>query len=199
MTKKGQKKRQNFKKLRALDYFGEVHRRLVEGHTPRSVAEFIQTKGGFSDIKFMSLERMLRRYKDQIPPSEIVEANNPRELARALKKLEKDICVHDEMVKIFEDQLERIGVLRKREEEMNFVLPLTGTEIKLAKELLMDIHSIRERLGLESKEPEKIDLRIDDETRDREEEMKRRALVELADKMERIAMKAVKAKDKKRD
>jgi hypothetical protein len=139
----------HFKRLKDLPNFQTIRLKLASGISCESVAEWMQVNvGQCTDVKRDTLVRQLYRFRESIPPAEIA----PVQLVKMHQKVEQfthQLSAHDELVKIIEYQLVRLGKLVEMEEKMAMgVLPTMGTEMDRMVKYLSNLAVLRGEMGL---------------------------------------------------
>lgn len=96
----------SFDKLRSMDCFSEVHSLIVSGQPVAKVARYIQkTIGEYNDVEEKSLMSVLIRYRDSIPPGEILDVHDPAFVEKAREEMRdemENIRALDRIVSIME-------------------------------------------------------------------------------------------------
>lgn len=142
-----------FKRIRALECFGEVKRFLVQGISPRRVARYIQEEQDeYTDVEIRSLEKMLRNFKkEELSEAEKVANQVPSKFEDELEEMDKQINVLEELGSLYQMQLRRIQLNIEKEQETEQLMSGTGQEIRTAKEILESIGKFQQEFGMEPK------------------------------------------------
>jgi len=147
-----------FVRIRSLNCFNEVHKRLVEGLPTAGVAEYIQNEmGEYKDIGVDSLAAMLGEYRTSLPPTELVQ-KLPRVTAEAVARVREGLDELGEMEKLYKMQLERIEIDFQTEKNINKLMPSMTQEMRAAREILSDIAQLKMDLGLNARHLGKMEV-----------------------------------------
>lgn len=151
------KKKKNshaFRDLKTMPCFDEFDDKVKAGVAIEEVARWLQ-EDMFqqADIKRDSLVRKLYRYKASLPPADLVK-EPPVYIQQAIEKMSRGVKEIEELEKLYLLQLRRISIDAKTEVSINKLFGGTGTEIRVAMELLTKMMQMKQELGLVSKVPE---------------------------------------------
>lgn len=137
-------------KLRLLQCFPEVHEKVLDGIPLPEIATFIQgERGEYTEISHESLVRTLTRYRDSLPPADLLATRLPKAHREALAKTEEGVHVLHEAEGLFRMQMARVAKLYEVEQKLPHVtFPNLTTEIRQAESLLATITQIRKATGL---------------------------------------------------
>jgi|GEM_PF-5715454 len=95
-----------FARLREMKCFPEVHSLIVSGHPVAKIARYIQqTMGEYTDVAFDSLLSVIMRYRDSLPPGEILAVHDPAFVEKARQEMRdemENIRALDRVVSIME-------------------------------------------------------------------------------------------------
>ena len=135
----------------SLRCYPEVRKRVTEGEPIAEIVAFIQQEcGEATDSSVDALTRALYRFKESIPPGEMLAGALPPKHAQAMAKVREGLDELAEMDALITLQRERITELRATEKEMGgkILFPTLTNEIRLQKEMLMGKAQMRQMLGL---------------------------------------------------
>lgn len=137
-------------KLRTLQCFPEVHEKILDGIPLPEIASFVQEeKGEYTGISHESLIRTLARYRDSLPPADLLATRLPKAHREAVAKVAEGIHVLREAEGLFALQMERVKKLYAVESALPSVtFPNLTAEIGRAESLLNSLTSIRRAAGL---------------------------------------------------
>lgn len=137
-------------KLRTLQCFPQVHEKILDGIPLPEVASFIQEeKAEYTDISHESLVRTLSRYRDSLPPADLLATRLPKAHREAVARVADGIHVLRETEGLFTLQMERVKKLYDVEKALPSVtFPNLTAEIRQAESLLNSLTSIRRAAGL---------------------------------------------------
>lgn len=79
-------KRERFGKIKKLRCFKRVHEMLSHGYPAPGVAKFIQEQGEYDQVKEQSLIEILRKYRREILPADVLVSRQPHVIIDARKQ-----------------------------------------------------------------------------------------------------------------
>lgn len=148
-----------FKKLRALGCFDEAHRRILQGWSPPALARWIQDgEGEYTEVSHEGLVSILKKYRDQIPPGELIRDRIPQVMQKAAQAVEEGIDELAELEKLFRQQQERIEIELSNERMMQKLFPSMTQEIRTAREILSTIAELKMDRGLHDRKLGTVDV-----------------------------------------
>lgn len=142
------KRDNDFRKLKSLPFFDEMHKKIVASVPVARVAKWIQEdKLQCLDVQRDSLIKMLTRYRNSLPPAafEVVQTVF---MERAIEKMNDGFDILEELRGLYLVQKKRISIDFELESKMNKLFNSTGPEIKIAMDLLGKILSTEQELGI---------------------------------------------------
>jgi hypothetical protein len=152
---------EGFQALRRIRCFKDVHERILAGWSMPELARFIQEdKSEYQHASKVALIQTLQRYRDSIPPAQLMAKRMPEEFAEAKEKVDKGINVLEEQTKLFKLQMERIEIDRKNEKNIGKLMPTMTQEIRVASELLSRISDLEMDLGLVTRVGEEVNVNV---------------------------------------
>lgn len=142
----------SFRKLRAMQCYQEVHRRVCLGLSLWDIARFIQNEcGEYKDVTLASLKLQLSNYRKALPPGELISKRMPVEHKRALDAVEQGIDEVKELEKLFWIQMERVNIDLARERQYKQLTPTMNQEMRTAREILSSLAELKMDLGLQKR------------------------------------------------
>lgn len=137
-------------RLRTLDCFQKIREMMLEGQSLADIAAFIQDEQGeYSDVGRASLIRTLHRYRQSVPPGELVAARLPKKHAEALKEVAKGVDELAELRVIYDMQMERVKKILPVEAKMqNVLFPNLSGEMRVLLEILREVTAVKKARGL---------------------------------------------------
>ena len=186
-------------RLRKLTCFPEVEERLRTGFSTVSIAKYIQEDCQESlDVNRDSLADMLQRYRNDIPPNELILTQKlSRFTEKSMEKIQEGIDVLAELREMIHLQKKRILMDHAHEEKMKKALASVGNEVKTFKDLVVSYNDVESSLGLKPKQLGEVNINVNAEVlasshsdvvnKVLNDPIKRRRLMGLADKMLSLA------------
>jgi len=146
-------------RVRGLRCFQEVDQRIKEGWPLKDVAKFIQeVKEEMNDITRASVVSQLLDYRASIPPAELMKPRIPRAHVKAAEKVEEGLDELHELQRLYTLQMGRIEIDLKNEKTISKLLPTTGQEVRIAKEILVAYKDLKMDLGLSKRHIGQLDV-----------------------------------------
>jgi len=138
-----------FKKLRALNCFGEVVQRLKEGWPTAKLAAWVQEdQKEYLDVELLGLRSILQEYRKVIPAGEVVQATLPRFVEQQMTKVEEGFDELAELQNLYKLQMKRIKIDADLENKFKKLMPSVTQEMRTAREILSTIAELKMDLGL---------------------------------------------------
>ena len=145
--------------IRRLQCFDEVYSRICEGWPVTEVARFVhEIKKELTDMTRESLYQSLLAFKATIPPAELVRGTMPSKHVVAAEVVAEGLDELAELEKLYRLQMERIQVDVKNEQNIKKLLPTTGQEVRIAKEILTSYAGLKMDLGLSQRHLGQVDV-----------------------------------------
>jgi len=144
-------KQEKFFKLRRLKCFREVDRRVKHGYPIVDIARYIhEDHGEYQKIKRTSLERVIRDYRDSLPPGEKAAHSMPQTFLKAKAEVEDGLNELGEMKWAYEQQKKRVEAMIATEETLPIRMPSRAMvrEINVASVMLVRSAKLKMDLGL---------------------------------------------------
>jgi hypothetical protein len=147
-----------FKKLKSLgaDRMNEVDARLLSGEPCSSIAAWIQVDlGKCKDIKPASLKKMLERYRETELRQKTLARIANAQRGDSIKTIQKRLNALDEMEDMVRVQRGRVEKILMREANLpeGMLLRDASNELRLLKDMLLDLGKIQLETGLLAKAP----------------------------------------------
>jgi len=136
-------------RIRKLTCFDEVYGRILEGWPLSEVARFIQdVKKEATDLTRGSLMQSLQDFRGTIPPAELLKKRLTPVFVDAAKEVEEGLDELREIEKLYKLQMRRIDIDVQNEKNIKKLLPTTGQEVRIAREILSTYADLKMDLGL---------------------------------------------------
>ncbi len=140
---------QRHARLKALPCFDDLNTRVLQGHPLPEVAKWLQEEMMVcTDITTDSLVTTLSRFRKDVAPIDIAENLMPKVAFEARRKLSDGISEIDEIVALYEKQMERIALGMNFETTTKILNRHMNQEISLAVDILRRSHDIKMDLGI---------------------------------------------------
>lgn len=146
-------------RIRTLVCFQEVHDRILDGWTLTEVARFIhEVKKELADLTRNGLIAALQDYRKTIPPAELVKKRITPVYVEAAKQVEEGVDELVELEKLYKLQMRRIDIDVNNEKNIKKLLPTTGQEVRIAREILSTYADLKMDLGLSKRHLGQMDV-----------------------------------------
>ena len=146
-------------RVRTLVCFQEVYDRILDGWPLSEVARFIhEVKKEALDLGRSGLVAALQDYRKTIPPAELVKKRLTPVFIEAAKEVEEGIDELQELEKLYKLQMGRISIDLKNEQNIKKLLPTTGQEVRVAREILSNYADLKMDLGLSKRHLGQMDV-----------------------------------------
>lgn len=161
LIKTPKKERHRFKKLKRLKCWLEVDRRIRAGYPLKDIARYIQEdREECVDVKSKSLRFELGRYRESLPPGEIVARNMPSVYLKKRKEFEEG---NDELAyldKLMNIQMERIENIMEQQKKLGVWMPsqTMPREMETGRKLAYTRAQLKMDLGLSKRDIGKLTL-----------------------------------------
>lgn len=150
---------QRFSRIRALTCFQEVYERVLAGWSMPEVAKFIQDDmHEYTDITRSSLIGQLNEFRSSIPRAELIQKRMPKAFHEAADTVREGLDELVELKKLYEMQMERIGIDYQTEKKINKLMPSMTQEIKEARQILESYAQLKMDLGLATRHLGQVDI-----------------------------------------
>ncbi len=139
-----------YSRLKSMQNFAEVDRRVRLGWSPNDVAVSIHEEfKELLDVSVKYLKKLIERYRTLIPPAEL-SAVSPNSLLgkHIAKRMSQGIDELAELERLYQVHIERIDIDIANEKRINKLLPSTQQEIVVAMKLLKQSSDLKMDLGL---------------------------------------------------
>jgi hypothetical protein len=152
---------ESFQALKRIRCFKEVHERILAGWSMPELARFIQDdRSEYQHASKMALIQTLQRYRDSIPPAQMMRRAMPDEFAKAKEAVDKGLNVLEEHRKLFKLQMDRIAIGQKNEKNIGMLMPTMTQEVRVASELLTRISDLEMDLGLVTRVGDEVNVNV---------------------------------------
>jgi hypothetical protein len=152
---------EGYQKLRTLKCFREVHERILAGWEPAAIARFVQNdRNEYTHATQVSLAQVIQRYRDTIPPAELLKTRMPKAFEEAKAEVDEGLDELKEMEKLYKLQMKRIGIALTVEEESKRLMPNVTQDVRTAREILAGYADLKMDLGLSARAGEKVDVNV---------------------------------------
>lgn len=146
-------------RVRTLLCFSEVYERILDGWPLTEIARFIQdVKKEATDLTRAGLVSALQDYRKTIPPAELTKKRLTPVYMEAAKEVEQGLDELAELEKIYRLQMDRIAIDLKNEQNIKKLLPTTGQEVRIAREILSTYADLKMDLGLSKRHLGQMDV-----------------------------------------
>lgn len=136
-------------RIRNLKCYPEVYERILDGWPLSEIARFIQElKKESEDITRASLIATLQDFRATIPPAELTKRRITPVYQKAAEQVEEGIDELRELEKLYRLQMTRIDIDFTTEKSIRKLMPSTGQEVRIAKEILIAYADKKMDLGL---------------------------------------------------
>lgn len=141
--------RDRYKRLKSLNCFPEVNGMLKEGRSPNDVARFIQEqRGEYDDIKHDTLMRILQKYREEIPPAQLIAPQRPKVVFDAQDRFDDGVRELERLDELYNLQMERVYEAREREKTFPFLIDNLRENIDQAVKIVHEMHDVKMDLGI---------------------------------------------------
>jgi hypothetical protein len=148
-----------FVRLRGLNCFEEVHKRILAGWALAAVAKYIQEDAKeYTDITRDRMVAMLGSYRESLPPGQLVSVRMPEVLHKAVSKIESGLDELAELEKLYKWQCERIEIDMATEKKLNKLFKGTGAEMYIAMRILKNRAELKMDLGIDKRHIGQLDV-----------------------------------------
>jgi hypothetical protein len=146
-------------RIRTLVCFHEVYDKILDGWPLTEVARFIQdVKKEATDITRVGLVAALQDYRNTIPPAELTKKRLTSTYMDAVKEVEEGLDELQELEKLYKMQMGRITIDVQNEKNIKKLLPTTGQELRIAREILSTYADLKMDLGLSKRHLGQMDV-----------------------------------------
>lgn len=150
---------EGFQKLRSMRCFQEVYDRMISGWAMSELARFIQEdRNEYGHATRVGLMQILQRFRDTIPPAQLLQRRMPHAFHEAAKEVEEGIDELKELERLYRLQMDRIDIDLKTEKKINKLMPTMTQEVRVARELLGAIADLKMDLGLNTRHIGQVDV-----------------------------------------
>lgn len=154
-----QNRETKFVKLRSMKCFREVHERIIDGWPLAEIARFVQDeRREYGDVTRDGFLNILKEYRATIPPAQLIQKRMPPTFAKAAEEVRKGLDELEELEKLYQLQMRRIGIDEGTEKKINKLMPSMTQEVRVAAEILARIASLKMDLGLSERHLGKVDI-----------------------------------------
>lgn len=149
----------DFKPLRSLKCFKELHERLVvKGMPLKTTARWVQEeRNELTSLTFDAVVKMLHEYRHSIPPAQRAKPLNIV-FERAADEVLEGLDELKEMDRLYKIQMQRIEIDFQTEKNIKKLLPTMSQEIRTAREILASSAQLKMDLGINDRHLGKVDV-----------------------------------------
>lgn len=148
-----------FTKLKNIMCFKEVHEMIISGWAISEVARYVQIdRKEYTDVSADALMHVLTLYRAELPPGVLVSKAMPNAFSKAAEKVRKGVDELEELNKLYELQMKRIGIDFSTEKKINKLMPSMTNEIKEARNILSALAQLKMDLGLDERHIGRLDI-----------------------------------------
>lgn len=146
-------------RIRNLKCYNELFERILDGWPIGLLAKFVQkTQKESTDITHEGLCLALARFRKDLPAGTLIKKRFPNEYKRAKEKVETSIDELSELGRLYQLQMERIQISFGHEKKLKVLMPTTGQEVRIAKEILTSAATLKMDLGLAKRHIGQVDV-----------------------------------------
>lgn len=146
-------------RVRELKCFREVYDRILDGWPLSAIARFIQVqRNECTDLTAAGLISTLEDFRKTIPPAELTKKRITPVYIDAVQEVEKGLDELAEMEKLYRLQMERVAIDVLNERNIKKLLPTTGQEVRIAREILSNYADLKMDLGLSKRHLGQVDV-----------------------------------------
>jgi hypothetical protein len=139
--------------------FDEVYSRILDGWPLSEVARFIQDiKKEATDLTRSGLIATLQDFRQTIPAAELTKKRLTPVYINAVKEVEEGLDELKEIEKLYKLQMRRIEIDVQNENNIKKLLPTTGQEVRIAREILSTYADLKMDLGLSKRHLGQMDV-----------------------------------------
>jgi len=143
-----------FRRIRGLNCYDDVYKRLCEGWAPSEVARYIQQeRGECTDISSTGLTQQLSKFRASLPAAKLVQKRFPEIIAAAKQEIFEGIDELKELEDLYRLQMRRIHIDTENEKKINKLMPSMTGEIREARQILESVANIKMELGISQRAP----------------------------------------------
>lgn len=104
--------------------------------------------------------QVLQRYRDSIPPAQLMRRALPKEFEDAKKQVDDGLNALDELRDLYRLQMKRVAIGWNNEQNIKILLPTMTQEIRVARELLSGIADLEMDLGLATRAADEVNVNV---------------------------------------
>ncbi len=146
-------------RIKELKCYEDVYKRALEGWSLNELAKYIQeVKKESTDIVHKTLVAILQDWRQKIPPGTITQKRLQPVFMKAKEAVEDGIDELTELENLYKLQMGRIEIDVGLEKKMNKLMPTTGQEVRIAKEILASYADLKMDLGLSKRHIGQMDV-----------------------------------------
>lgn len=146
-------------RIRGLRSFQEVYDRILDGWPLSEVARFIQeVKKEAVDMTRPGLVAALTDFRNTIPPAELTKKRLTQKYIKAAQEVEEGVDELKELEKLYRLQMQRVEIDFTHEKNIKKLMPTTGQEVRIAKEILSTYADLKMDLGLSKRHLGQVDV-----------------------------------------
>ena len=146
-------------RVRTLVCFQEVYGKILDGWPLSEIARYVQEiKKEALDLTRKGLVAALEDYRKTIPPAELTKKRLTPTYLAAAQEVEQGLDELQELKKLYLMQLGRIEIDVQNEKNIKKLLPSTGQELRIAREILANSADLKMELGLSKRHLGQMDV-----------------------------------------
>jgi hypothetical protein len=147
------------KRIKTLKCYQEVYDRILEGWPPSNIAAFIQDiRHEATDLTREGMISAIVDFRASLPPAELIKKRLTKTYTDAAQEVEEGIDEIKELEKLYKLQMRRITIDAETEKKINKLLPTTGQEVRIAREILSTYADLKMDLGLSKRHLGQMDI-----------------------------------------
>jgi hypothetical protein len=144
--------------LKALgtDIVLQIDEKLIAGETGRMVADWLQKGGLLPDVKREALIRMIERYRGTEVREKLVKRIADAQSGKSLITIVRRATALEELEGIARIQRKRVDKMLALEEGKPMLITATSNEIRMLKEILVDLGHMQLETGVIVRAPKTV-------------------------------------------
>jgi hypothetical protein len=125
----------------------------------KALADYIQEEcDEYTEVSKEGLVSVLRRYRDTIPPAQLIQKRIPSKFESAQEKIDEGLDELQELWNLYQIQMERLGIEFENERTIKKLFPSMTQEIRTTREILSTIAELKMDLGLNNRQLGTVDV-----------------------------------------
>ena len=143
-------------KTLGTDIVLQIDEKLIAGETGRMVADWLQKAGLLKDVKREALIRMIERYRGTEVREKLVKRIADAQTGKSLITVARRATALEELEEIARIQRKRVDKMLALEDGKPMLLTATSNEIRMLKEILVDLGHMQLETGVIVRAPKTV-------------------------------------------